>query len=396
MTSIYAEHAGPGSVEAARMAIEDFGGSVLGKPIELVFADHRNDPGLGMSIAQRWYGEGVDALADVGNSAVALAVEQISREAKRIVLFSGPASDDLTGPNCSPYAVDWTYDTYAMAHGTANAIVRSGGNSWFHAYPNACQTGLRCLRQAGALIGILVFLVIFSIPILAFWIPSPAKAGFARSAEVINIFNISYTEPIGFFQSIVEIAQRQMHPLFAVSQCLGKCFNLIKMDISTTVPAIFIVDESCSDFLYVRGRFAFVQVNEFNRVFGVHKSVSETKFEGAHSDFRSMCRDEFGVSESNCLGNLASLTNTNNNQSSSYDSENDGKGGDYRISDFDLAPKLIMPFIIFFVGLGVTVCGIFPQIGAKGYVGIIIGASLVFAGPLVALVCMGLWALRLL
>jgi hypothetical protein len=221
----------------------------------------------------------------------------------------------------------------------------------FHAYPNACQTGLRCLRQAGALIGILVFLVIFSIPILAFWIPSPAKAGFARSAEVINIFNISYTEPIGFFQSIVEIAQRQMHPLFAVSQCLGKCFNLIKMDISTTVPAIFIVDESCSDFLYVRGRFAFVQVNEFNRVFGVHKSVSETKFEGAHSDFRSMCRDEFGVSESNCLGNLASLTNTNNNQSSSYDSENDGKGGDYRISDFDLAPKLIMPFIIFFVGL---------------------------------------------
>src|ERR1700730_15325654 len=78
MTSIYSEHAGRGSVEAARMAIEDFGGSVLGKPIELVFADHRNDPGLGMSIAQRWYGEGVDALADVGNSAVALAVEQIS------------------------------------------------------------------------------------------------------------------------------------------------------------------------------------------------------------------------------------------------------------------------------------------------------------------------------
>jgi branched-chain amino acid transport system substrate-binding protein len=131
MTSIYAEHAGPGSVEAARMAIEDFGGSVLGKPIELVFADHRNDPSLGMSIAQRWYGEGVDVLADVGNSAVALAVEQISREAKRIVLFSGPASDDLTGPNCSPYAVDWTYDTYAMAHGTAKAIAKSGGNSWF-------------------------------------------------------------------------------------------------------------------------------------------------------------------------------------------------------------------------------------------------------------------------
>jgi branched-chain amino acid transport system substrate-binding protein len=131
MTSIYAEHAGPGSVEAARMAIEDFGGSVLGTPVELLFADHHNDPGLGAKIARRWYGEGVDVLADVGNSAVALAVEQISRQAKRIVLFSGPASADLTGPNCSPYAVDWTYDTYALAHGTANAIARSGGNSWY-------------------------------------------------------------------------------------------------------------------------------------------------------------------------------------------------------------------------------------------------------------------------
>jgi branched-chain amino acid transport system substrate-binding protein len=113
------------------MAIEDFGGSVLGTPVELLFADHHNDPGLGAKIARRWYGEGVDVLADVGNSAVALAVEQISRQAKRIVLFSGPASADLTGPNCSPYAVDWTYDTYALAHGTANAIARSGGNSWY-------------------------------------------------------------------------------------------------------------------------------------------------------------------------------------------------------------------------------------------------------------------------
>ena len=131
MTSIYSQDGGPGSVEAAHMAVEDFGGSVLGKPIEIVFADDRNDTGLGVSIARRWYAEGVDAITDVANSAVALAVEQVSREAKRIVLFSGPASADLTGPNCSPYAVDWTYDTYALAHGTANAIVRSGGDSWF-------------------------------------------------------------------------------------------------------------------------------------------------------------------------------------------------------------------------------------------------------------------------
>ena len=131
MTSIYSQDGGPGSVEAAHMAVEDFGGSVLGKPIEILFADHRNDTGLGVSIARRWYAEGVDAITDVANSAVALAVEQVSREAKRIVLFSGPASADLTGQNCSPYAVDWTYDTYALAHGTAKAIVRFGGDSWF-------------------------------------------------------------------------------------------------------------------------------------------------------------------------------------------------------------------------------------------------------------------------
>jgi len=131
MTSIYSQDGGPGSVEAAHMAVEDFGGSVLGKPIEILFADDRNDTGLGVSIARRWYAEGVDAITDVANSAVALAVEQVSREAKRIVLFSGPASADLTGQNCSPYAVDWTYDTYALAHGTAKAIVRSGGDSWF-------------------------------------------------------------------------------------------------------------------------------------------------------------------------------------------------------------------------------------------------------------------------
>ncbi len=131
MTSVYSEHAGPGSVEAARMAIADFGGSVLGRPVELLIADHQNNPGLGVAIARRWYGEDVDVLADVGNSAVALAVEQISHQAKRIVLFSGPASDDLTGPYCSPYAVDWTYDTYALAHGTASAIARAGGLSWY-------------------------------------------------------------------------------------------------------------------------------------------------------------------------------------------------------------------------------------------------------------------------
>jgi branched-chain amino acid transport system substrate-binding protein len=131
MSSVYSQAGGPGSIEAARMAIEDFGGTVLGRPIEFVSADPKNSPELGAATARQWFSEGVDVIADVPNSAVALAVQQVSREAKKIVLFSAPATDDLTGPNCSPYSVHWTYDTYAMAHGTANAIVRTGGDSWF-------------------------------------------------------------------------------------------------------------------------------------------------------------------------------------------------------------------------------------------------------------------------
>jgi branched-chain amino acid transport system substrate-binding protein len=131
MSSVYSQAGGPGSIEAARMAIDDFGGTVLGRPIEFISADPKNSPELGAATARQWYSEGVDVIADVPNSAVALAVQQVSREAKKIVLFSAPATDDLTGPNCSPYSVHWTYDTYAMAHGTANAIVRTGGDSWF-------------------------------------------------------------------------------------------------------------------------------------------------------------------------------------------------------------------------------------------------------------------------
>jgi len=131
MSSVYSQAGGPGSIEAARMAIEDFGGTVLGRPIEFVSADPNNSPELGAATARQWYREGVDVIADVPNSAVALVVQQVSREAKKIVLFSAPAADDLTGADCSPYSVHWTYDTYAMAHGTANAIVRTGGDSWF-------------------------------------------------------------------------------------------------------------------------------------------------------------------------------------------------------------------------------------------------------------------------
>ncbi len=132
MSSLYADLAGPGSVEAARMAIADFGGQLLGKPIELVSADHQNKPDIGSSIARKWYQtDGVDVITDVPTSSVALAVENVANEMKKLVLFTGPGSSDITGKNCSAYAAHWVYDTYALAHGTGSAIVKQGGKTWF-------------------------------------------------------------------------------------------------------------------------------------------------------------------------------------------------------------------------------------------------------------------------
>ncbi len=132
MSSLYSDIGGKGSVEAARMAIEDFGGKLLGKPIELVYGDHQNKPEIGASIARKWYqNDGVDVIVDVPTSSVALAVEGVSREQHRLVLFSGAGSSDITGKYCSPYAAHWTYDTYALAHGTGAAIVAQGGKNWY-------------------------------------------------------------------------------------------------------------------------------------------------------------------------------------------------------------------------------------------------------------------------
>ncbi|MGH7152870.1 MAG: ABC transporter substrate-binding protein, partial [Acetobacteraceae bacterium] len=132
MSSLYADIGGPGSVEAARMAIADFGGKLLGQPIQLVYADHQNKPDIGASIARKWYqNDGVDVIVDVPTSSVALAVEGVSRQMKKLALFTGPGSSDITGKSCSPYAAHWVYDTYALAHGTGSAIVRQGGKTWY-------------------------------------------------------------------------------------------------------------------------------------------------------------------------------------------------------------------------------------------------------------------------
>jgi branched-chain amino acid transport system substrate-binding protein len=123
---------GPSSVDAARMAVEDFGGTVLGRKIEVVSADHQNKPDIGATIARKWFDvDGVTAILDVAVSSVALAVQELARDRGKIVIYSGAGSSDLTGKACSPTSVHWTYDTYALTAGTSRAIVKRGGDTWF-------------------------------------------------------------------------------------------------------------------------------------------------------------------------------------------------------------------------------------------------------------------------
>ena len=131
MTGPSADSSGPGAVVAVRMAVEDFGGKVLGKPIEILQADHQNKADVGAGSARRWYDEGVDVIVDLTNSAVSLAVQDLARQKERLALHVSPASSDLTGRACSPFGLHWTYDTYALASGTAAAVTKQGGKSWF-------------------------------------------------------------------------------------------------------------------------------------------------------------------------------------------------------------------------------------------------------------------------
>ncbi len=131
-SSLYADLTGQGSAVAARLAIEDFGAARKGIKVELLYADHQNKPDVGSSVARQWYdADKVDAIFDVPNSGVALAVNQITRDKGKALIISGAASSDLTGKACSPNTVHWTYDTWMLANGTGNAIVKTGGDSWF-------------------------------------------------------------------------------------------------------------------------------------------------------------------------------------------------------------------------------------------------------------------------
>ena len=128
----YADFGGKTSADAARMAVEDVGGKVLGKSIEIIIGDHQNKPDVGSAIARRWFDvDGVNAVAELTNSAVALAVQQIAKENGKITLFTGPATTRLTNEDCSPTGFHWAFDTYSQAVGTARAVVAEGGKTWF-------------------------------------------------------------------------------------------------------------------------------------------------------------------------------------------------------------------------------------------------------------------------
>ena len=131
-TGLYAEFGGMGSVEATRMAIEDFGGKALGKPIEILSVDHQNKPDIAAATARKWYdADGVTAIADLTNSAVALAVQAIAKERGKVALFAGPATTRLTNEDCSPTGFHWIFDTYSQAYGTARAVLAEKGDTWF-------------------------------------------------------------------------------------------------------------------------------------------------------------------------------------------------------------------------------------------------------------------------
>ena len=161
MSGLYADLTGPGSVVAARLAVEDFGAARKGMKVEIVSADHQNKPDVGSNIANQWYDvDKVDVILDVPTSSVALAVSEITRKKGKAFLVSGAATSDLTGKACSPNTIHWTYDTWMLANGTGSAIVKTGGDSWFfltadYAFGHALErdTEAVVLKNGGKVLG---------------------------------------------------------------------------------------------------------------------------------------------------------------------------------------------------------------------------------------------------
>jgi branched-chain amino acid transport system substrate-binding protein len=161
MSGLYADLTGPGSVVAAQMAVEDFGAAAKGFKVEIVGADHQNKPDVGSNIVRTWIDvDKVDVIVDVPTSSIALAVNQIVKDKNKVFLVSGAAASDLTGKACSPNTIHWTYDTWMLANGTGNAIVKTGGDSWFfltadYAFGHALErdTEAVVLKSGGKVLG---------------------------------------------------------------------------------------------------------------------------------------------------------------------------------------------------------------------------------------------------
>ena len=157
----YADLAGPGSVVAARMAVEDFGAARKGMKVEVLAADHQNKPDVGSQIARQWYDvDKVDVIVDVPTSSVVLAVNQVTREKNKALLVSTGGTSDLTGKACTPNEIHWTYDTWALANGTGSAVVKTGGDTWFfltadYAFGQALErdTEAVVLKNGGKVLG---------------------------------------------------------------------------------------------------------------------------------------------------------------------------------------------------------------------------------------------------
>ena len=161
MSSLYADLDGAGSVLAATMAVEDFGAAAKGIKVEIISADHQNKPDVGSAVARQWFDtDKVDLITGTTNSGVALAVNQITKDKGKAFIVSGAATADLTGKACSPNTIHWTYDTWMLANGTGNAIVKTGGDTWFfitadYAFGHALErdTEAVVLKSGGKVLG---------------------------------------------------------------------------------------------------------------------------------------------------------------------------------------------------------------------------------------------------
>ena len=132
MSGPYADYQGLGSVVAAQMAVEDYGGKVAGRKIEVISGDHQNKADIGSSLARQWFDtQGVEAIVDLPNSAVALAVNQVVKDKNKAFIASGAGTAELTGAQCTPNTVAWTYDTWELGHALGRAVVGQGKKSWF-------------------------------------------------------------------------------------------------------------------------------------------------------------------------------------------------------------------------------------------------------------------------